>query len=168
MNGRWFAVKDKLFDYVERDNWVYNLSGVTKLLCFILLTASVMFTYDIRSILFVLVLQQVDGNVRGPKILGDATGLSSFWVIVAILVGGGFGGVLGMFLGVPIFACIYAFVTFLVKRRMNALDPDETLFAPGVAAPLPVKSPVVKDRERAKAKREAEERAEQDAHSDAE
>lgn len=56
MNGRWFAVKDKLFDYVERDNWVYNLSGVTKLLCFILLTASVMFTYDIRSILFVLVL----------------------------------------------------------------------------------------------------------------
>lgn len=117
-------------------------------------------------VLFVLVLQQFDGNILGPKILGDSTGLSSFWVIVAILVGGGFGGVLGMFLGVPIFACIYAFVTFLVKRRMNALDPDEALFAPGVAAPLPVKSPVVKDRERAKAKREAEERAEQDEHSD--
>lgn len=49
-------MKDKLFDYVERDNWVYNLSGLTKLMCFILLTASVMFTYDIRSILFVLVL----------------------------------------------------------------------------------------------------------------
>lgn len=118
-------------------------------------------------VLFVLVLQQFDGNILGPKILGDSTGLSSFWVIVAILVGGGFGGVLGMFLGVPVFACIYAFVTFLVKRRMNALDPDEALFAPGVAAPLPVKSPVVKDRERAKARREAEERAEQDEHSDA-
>ena len=117
-------------------------------------------------VLFVLVLQQFDGNILGPKILGDSTGLSSFWVIVAILVGGGFGGVLGMFLGVPVFACIYAFVTFLVKRRMNALDPDESLFAPGVAAPLPVKSPVVKDRERAKARREAEERAEQDEHSD--
>lgn len=49
-------MKDKLFDYVERDNWVYRLSGVTKLFCFILLTASVMFTYDLRSILFVLVL----------------------------------------------------------------------------------------------------------------
>lgn len=49
-------MKDKLFDYVERDNWVFRLSGLTKLLCFILLTASVMFTYDIRSILFVLVL----------------------------------------------------------------------------------------------------------------
>ena len=117
-------------------------------------------------VLFVLVLQQFDGNILGPKILGDSTGLSSFWVIVAILVGGGFGGVLGMFLGVPVFACIYALVTFLVKRRMNALDPDEALFAPGVAAPLPVESPVVKDRERAKAKREAEERAEQDTHSD--
>ena len=118
-------------------------------------------------VLFVLVLQQFDGNILGPKILGDSTGLSSFWVIVAILVGGGFGGVLGMFLGVPVFACIYALVTFLVKRRMNALNPDEALFAPGVAAPLPVKSPVVKDRKHANAKREAEEHAEQENHSSA-
>ena len=49
-------MKDKLFDYVERDNWVFNLSGVTKLICFLLLSASVMFTYDIRSILVVMVL----------------------------------------------------------------------------------------------------------------
>ena len=42
---------------------------------------------------------EFDGNILGPKILGDATGISSFWVVVAILVGGGFGGVLGMFLG---------------------------------------------------------------------
>lgn len=49
-------MKDKLFDYVERDNWVFNLSGVTKLLCFLLLSASVMFTYDIRSILVIMVL----------------------------------------------------------------------------------------------------------------
>ena len=117
-------------------------------------------------VLFVLVLQQFDGNILGPKILGDSTGLSSFWVIVAILVGGGFGGVLGMFLGVPVFACIYALVTFLVKRRMNALEPDESLFAPGVAAPLPVESPAIKDRERARARREAAERAEQESHSD--
>ena len=49
-------MKDKLFDYVERDNWVFNLSGVTKLICFLILSASVMFTYDIRSILVVMAL----------------------------------------------------------------------------------------------------------------
>ena len=49
-------MKDKLFDYVERDNWVFNLSGVTKLLCFLILSASVMFTYDIRSILVIMAL----------------------------------------------------------------------------------------------------------------
>lgn len=49
-------MKDKLFDYVERDNWVFKLSGLTKLLCFLLLSASVMFTYDIRTILVVMVL----------------------------------------------------------------------------------------------------------------
>ena len=49
-------MKDKLFDYVERDNWVFNLSGVSKLICFFLLSASVMFTYDIRSILVVMAL----------------------------------------------------------------------------------------------------------------
>ena len=54
-------------------------------------------------ILFIIALQQFDGNILGPKILGKSTGISSFWVIVAIVVGGGFGGVLGMFLGVPIF-----------------------------------------------------------------
>ena len=58
-------------------------------------------------VIFILVLQQFDGNILGPKILGDSTGLSSFWVIVAILVGGGFWGVIGMFVGVPLFACIY-------------------------------------------------------------
>ena len=49
-------MKDKLFDYVERDNWVFQMSGVTKLICFLLLSASVMFTYDIRTILVVMVL----------------------------------------------------------------------------------------------------------------
>ena len=49
-------MNEKIFDYVERDNWVFNLSGFTKLLCFMILSAAVMFTYDIRSILAVLVL----------------------------------------------------------------------------------------------------------------
>ncbi|MDO4811639.1 MAG: AI-2E family transporter [Eubacteriales bacterium] len=70
-------------------------------------------------IIFVALLQQLDGNVIGPKILGGATGISSFWVVVAILVGGGFGGVLGMFLGVPIFACLQVLVKFLIDRRLT-------------------------------------------------
>lgn len=70
-------------------------------------------------VIFVIVLQQFDGNILGPKILGDATGISSFWVVVAILVGGGFGGVLGMFLGVPVFACLQVLVKYLVDRRLR-------------------------------------------------
>lgn len=69
-------------------------------------------------VIFVLLLQQLDGNVIGPKILGDSTGMSSFWVIVAILVGGGFFGVTGMFLGVPVFACARALIKFLVDQRL--------------------------------------------------
>ena len=58
-------MKDKLFDYVERDNWVFNLSGVTKLICFLLLSASVMFTYDIRTILIVMALSFTVLRVSG-------------------------------------------------------------------------------------------------------
>ena len=70
-------------------------------------------------VIFVIALQQIDGNILGPKILGNATGISSFWVVVAILVGGGFGGVLGMFLGVPVFACIQVLVKHLVDQRLR-------------------------------------------------
>ena len=72
--------------------------------------------------LFVLALQQLDGNVIGPKILGDSTGISSFWVIVAILVGGGFFGVLGMFLGVPVCATLQMLGKYLVDRRLRKRD----------------------------------------------
>ena len=58
-------------------------------------------------VLFVLVLQQVDGNIIGPKILGNTTGLSSFWVLFAILLFGGLWGFVGMIIGVPVFAVIY-------------------------------------------------------------
>ena len=68
---------------------------------------------------FILVLQQFDGNILGPKILGDSTGISGFWVMVAILVGGGLWGVLGMFLGVPIFACAYAGVRACAAYRLR-------------------------------------------------
>jgi len=70
-------------------------------------------------LVFVICLQQLDGNVIGPKILGDRTGLSSLWVIIAILVGGSFFGVAGMFFGVPVCACLYSLVSFLVELRLR-------------------------------------------------
>ena len=65
-------------------------------------------------ILFVLVLQQLDGNVIGPKILGNTTGLSSFWVLFSILLFGGLWGFVGMIIGVPLFAVIYDIIKKLV------------------------------------------------------
>lgn len=69
-------------------------------------------------IIFILILQQVDGNVIGPKILGETTGLSSFWVMFAILVGGGLFGFVGMILGIPIFAVIYAYATKGINKKL--------------------------------------------------
>ena len=65
-------------------------------------------------VLFVLVLQQLDGNIIGPKILGNTTGLSSFWVLFAILLFGGLWGFAGMIVGVPLFAVIYDVIKKLV------------------------------------------------------
>ncbi len=70
-------------------------------------------------IIFILLLQQFDGNILGPKILGDSTGLSSFWVIVAILFGGGLFGFAGMLMGVPTFAVIYYIVQMLINDRLE-------------------------------------------------
>lgn len=69
-------------------------------------------------ILFVLALQQLDGNVIGPKILGDRTGLSSFWVLFAIVLCGGLWGLVGMVVCVPMFAVIYDLVKKLVRRSL--------------------------------------------------
>lgn len=69
-------------------------------------------------IIMIIVLQQFDGNILGPKILGDSTGLSSFWVIFAILLGGGLFGFLGMIAGVPLFAVIYAFVKLFLDKKL--------------------------------------------------
>ncbi|WP_138263930.1 AI-2E family transporter [[Clostridium] hylemonae] len=73
----------------------------------------------IYFILFVLLLQQFDGNILGPKILGDSTGLSAFWVIVAILLGGGLFGFVGMIMGVPTFAVIYYIVQMILNNKLE-------------------------------------------------
>lgn len=70
-------------------------------------------------IIFILILQQFDGNILGPKILGDSTGLSSFWVIFAITFFGGLLGVFGMIIGVPVFAVIYAGIKASTNRRLE-------------------------------------------------
>ena len=69
-------------------------------------------------VILILILQQFDGNILGPKILGDSTGLSGFWVIFAITIFGGLFGVLGMVVGVPIFAVFYAAVKASVNRML--------------------------------------------------
>ena len=80
-------------------------------------------------LIIVVIIQQLDGNFIGPKILGESTGLSSFWVIFAITVFGGFFGVFGMFIGVPLFAVIYAAIrTFVNERLRKKLLPDSTKF----------------------------------------
>lgn len=68
-------------------------------------------------LLFIFILQQFDGNILGPKILGDSTGLSPFWVIFAILIFGKFFGIVGMFVGVPITAVIKN----IIQREVDVL-----------------------------------------------
>ncbi|MCC2231017.1 AI-2E family transporter [Lachnospiraceae bacterium CLA-AA-H215] len=73
-------------------------------------------------VIYILILQQIDGNIIGPKILGQNTGLSSFWVICAILVGGGLFGFAGMLFGVPVFAVIYRSVKRAVEHSLKKKD----------------------------------------------
>ena len=81
--------------------------------------------------IFVLVLQQFDGNILGPKILGDKTGLSSFWVIFAITLFGGYWGFIGMAIGVPVFAVIYAawraFIRHSLQKKGLSTDTNDYL-----------------------------------------
>lgn len=74
-------------------------------------------------LIFVLVLQQIDGNIIGPKILGESTGIPAFWVIVAIVLGGGFFGFLGMIVSVP----IVAFLHYLIGRIAKHMTRTKNL-----------------------------------------
>lgn len=78
-------------------------------------------------LIFILVLQQIDGNIIGPMVLGDSTGLSAFWVVFAILFFGGIFGILGMFIGVPTFGVIYTLIREEITERLKAKNmPTET------------------------------------------
>ena len=70
-------------------------------------------------IIFIIILQQIDGNIIGPKILGDSTGLSSFWVMFAILLGGGLFGIPGMLFGCPVFAVLYYLIEKIIYHFLH-------------------------------------------------
>ena len=70
-------------------------------------------------IIFIIVLQQVDGNVIGPKILGNTVGISGFWVLISITVAAGIFGFAGMLLGVPVFAVIYLIISDIVNSSLR-------------------------------------------------
>ncbi len=95
-------------------------------------TTIIIFLTDPRTglyfLIFVLALQQIDGNLIGPKILGESTGLTSFWVVVAIVVGGALFGIPGMIIGVPVTATLYyCFGRFVRYRLRERKLPDETI-----------------------------------------
>lgn len=85
----------------------------------------------IYFIIFIVILQQIDGNLIGPKILGQSTGLSGFWVIFSITVAGGIMGIPGMIVGVPLFAVLYAFIrrhtNVMLKKRGLPTQTEEYL-----------------------------------------
>ena len=89
-------------------------------------------------IIFVVILQQIDGNIIGPRILGDSTGLSSLYVTIAILLFGSLFGFIGMIIGVPLFATIY----YVVKRvaeyflRKRGLPTETAAYGPDFRASI--------------------------------
>jgi len=82
-------------------------------------------------VIFAIVLQQFDGNILGPKILGSKTGINGFWVMFAIILGAGLFGFIGMLIGVPLWVVIYTGVGNLVDRRLakNGLPNDAYAYA---------------------------------------
>lgn len=79
-------------------------------------------------ILFILVLQQIDGNIIGPRILGEHTGVSSFWVLFSIVLFGGLWGLTGMIIAVPLFAVIYDLIKRLVMRGLKRHGCESLVF----------------------------------------
>ena len=75
-------------------------------------------------LVFIIVLQQLEGNLIYPKVVGNSVGLPAIWVLAAVTVGGGLGGVLGMLLGVPVMAAIYRLVSENMKKKEIAANAD--------------------------------------------
>ncbi len=84
-------------------------------------------------VIFVIILQQADGNFIGPKILGSTVGISGFWVMFSIILGAGLFGFWGMLLGVPVFVVIYTAFTQLVNKKLRRVSlPTDAEFYVGL------------------------------------
>ena len=90
----------------------------------------ILFVSPSKALVFlvlVFIIQQLDGNVIGPKILGDSIGISAFWILFAILVAGKFLGLVGMIIGVPLFAIVYSIIKEEIEYKLKTKDlPTET------------------------------------------
>ena len=101
--------------------------------------------YALWFLIFILILQQIDGNILQNRILGEKLGISDLWVLVSILVFGGIFGVIGMLLGVPVFAVIYTLITDHINKRLNKKGyptPSEVYYTLQCVEDLPVRAPV--------------------------
>ena len=83
----------------------------------------------LKFLVWILILQQLDGNVIGPRVLGQTTGLPSFWILFSILLFGGLFGVAGMIIAVPTWAVIYRWVSrytniYLEKKKLSIKTDD--------------------------------------------
>jgi predicted PurR-regulated permease PerM len=82
----------------------------------------ILFVSPIKALWFlviILIIQQIDGNIIGPKILGDSLGISAFWILFSLLVTGKLFGLLGMIIGVPLFVFIYSIIKEIVEGRLK-------------------------------------------------
>ena len=90
----------------------------------------IMFVSPIKALWFLLIIfiiQQIDGNIIGPKILGDSIGISAFWIVFSLLVAGKVLGLVGMIIGVPLFAIIYSVIKDIVEAKLRKKGlPTET------------------------------------------
>lgn len=82
----------------------------------------IMFVSPIKAmwfILIIIIIQQLDGNIIGPKILGDSIGISAFWILFSLLVAGKLLGLVGMIIGVPLFAWVYSIIKEVIEMKLN-------------------------------------------------
>ena len=82
----------------------------------------ILFVSPIKAFWFlviILIIQQIDGNIIGPKILGDSIGISAFWILFSILVAGKFLGLVGMVIGVPLFAIVYSIIKEIIEDKLE-------------------------------------------------
>lgn len=82
----------------------------------------ILFVSPIKALWFIIiiiVIQQIDGNIIGPKILGDSLGISAFWILFSLLIGGKLFGVAGLIIGVPTFVFIYSIIKDVVENRLK-------------------------------------------------